>query len=326
MQQGGVWRPVTSRVFLEARVFGNNYNYESFQRNRLLKDFAASKLGGAPRPGDRAPQFEGRTLDGEQVRLKDFKGAKNVVLTFGSATCPQTAASLPGLNDLYQDRGDDEEFLFVYTREAHPGERLPSHETYEDKMNAAALLRDSEEIDIPIVVDEVNGKIHRKYGKLPNPTFIVDKSGRIAFRSLSTRPAVIAEALDELLRAQKETGEDHAVVHNGEDLSLPSPSLLWHAHRALERGGRMSIATFRRELGLPGRLLLASSRLAEPILENPAKTVAGLLAGALVLGLGVWGGLALRRKRLGTYHDPYQPWGLPRLRFGDESSYEAVGI
>ncbi|MFZ0705628.1 MAG: deiodinase-like protein [Candidatus Korobacteraceae bacterium] len=306
-------------------MFGSKYNYEAFQRNRLLRDLAASQLGGAPRPGDRAPDFAGRTLQGDTVRLKDFRGRKNIVLTFGSATCPQTAGSLPGLNDLYADRDPNVEFFFVYTREAHPGDKLGAHRSHEDKARAAELLRDAEGVDIPIIVDEVNGSIHRKYGKLPNPTFIIDKSGRIAFRSLATRASVINAALDELLEVQQEEGKDHAIVCDGEDLSLPSPQLLLRAHRALERGGRRSIANFRREMGLPGRVVLISSRLAGPIVENPGKIAAGAVAALLVLGLGVWGGFALRRKRLSTYRSPYES---RKFQHGltDADGYEAVGI
>lgn len=306
-------------------MFGNKYNYDAFQRNRLLRDLATSQIGGAPRPGDRAPDFVGRTLQGDTVHLKDFRGRKNVVLTFGSATCPQTAGSLPGLNDLYADRDPNVEFFFVYVREAHPGEKLRGHRSYEDKLNAAELLRGEEGIDIPIIVDEVNGSIHRKYGKLPNPTFIIDKSGRVAFRSLGTRASVIHAAVDELLEVQQEEETDHAIVCDGQDLSLPSPQLLWSAHRALERGGRRSIATFRREMGLPGRVILISSRLAGPIIENPGKTAAGVLAAALVLSLGVWGGFALRRKSRSTYHNPYESRRFQRP-FGDAGGYEAVGI
>ncbi len=306
-------------------MFGSKYNYEAFQRNRLLRDLATSQLGGAPRPGDRAPDFVGRTLQGDTVHLKDFRGRKNVVLTFGSATCPQTAGSLPGLNELYADRDPNVEFFFVYTREAHPGDRLGAHSSYEDKVQAAELLREEESVDIPIIVDDVNGNIHRKYGKLPNPSYIIDKSGRIAFRSLGTRASVISTAIDELLEVQHEEGKDHAIVCDGQDLSLPSPQLLWRAHRALERGGRRSIATFRREMGLPGRVILISSRLAGPIIENPGKTAAGIVAAALVLGLGVWGGFALRRKSRATYHNPYESRKFQRPLSGT-GDYEAVGI
>ncbi len=306
-------------------MFGSKYNYETFQRNRLLRDLATSQLGGAPRPGDRAPDFVGRTLQGDTVHLKDFRGRKNIVLTFGSATCPQTAGSLPGLNNLYTDRDPNVEFFFVYTREAHPGEKLAAHRSYDDKLNAAELLREAEDVDVPIIVDEVDGNIHRKYGKLPNPTFIIDKSGRIAFRSLGTRASVIHAALDELLEVQHDEEKDHAIVCDGQDLSLPSPQLLWRAHRALERGGRRSIANFRREMGLPGRAILISSRLAGPIIDNPGKTAAGVIATALVLGLGVWGGFALRSKRRSIYRSPYESRKF-KHPLTDEGGYEAVGI
>ena len=172
-----------------------------------------------------------------------------------------------------------------------------AHRSYEEKVNAAEMLREAEGVDIPIIVDEIDGNIHRKYGKLPNPTFIIDKSGRIAFRSLGTRASVIHAGARRTAGGSAREGKDHAIVCDGQDLSLPSPQLLWRAHRALERGGRRSMANFRREMGLPGRVILISSRFAAPIVENPGKTAAGVIAAALVLGLGVWGGLALRRKK-----------------------------
>jgi peroxiredoxin len=304
-------------------MFGRGgYNYQRFERNRLLKDFAVNAFGGAPSPGDRAPDFSGQTLDGEAVRLKNYRGKKNVVLTFGSATCPQTAASLPGLQKLYNDRNEDTEFLFVYTREAHPGERLPAHNSWEDKRRAAELFREEEEVSIPVLVDDVSGKIHRNYGKLPNPTFLIDKSGHVAFRSVASRASVLARAIEELNQKQA-AGEKHPIVQGGEDVSLPSPQLLLRARRALDRGGKSSIRNFKREMGIPGRLILLSASLPSPA------TVAGIGAVVLVLAAGTWTGLALRRKRLSTtYHDPYEQRRRlrDRLRESGRNDYEAVGI
>src|SRR5579864_533525 len=132
-------------------MFGlKRYNYDTFTRDLLIKHAVKTKFGSGPEPGDRAPGFEGRTLDGEKVRLSDFEGEENVVLTFGSATCPFTAASIGGLNDLYGDYADgDVEFLFVYAREAHPGEKLGRHQTSDDKRAAAAQFSTEEKVDIP---------------------------------------------------------------------------------------------------------------------------------------------------------------------------------
>jgi peroxiredoxin len=68
------------------------YNYEHFSRE-LFHDLARSSFSG-PGPGVQASDFKATTLDGETVRLSDYAGKKNVLLVFGSATCPMTAASI----------------------------------------------------------------------------------------------------------------------------------------------------------------------------------------------------------------------------------------
>ncbi len=306
-------------------MFGlKRYNYDTFTRDVLIKHAARSAFGRGPEPGERAPGFEGRTLDGDKIRLGDFAGEKNVVLTFGSATCPFTAASIAGMNDLYDDHaGEDVEFLFVYVREAHPGERLPAHRSMDDKIEAAALFREEEDVAMPIVVGDLDGRIHRKYGQYPNATYLVDKSGRIAFRSLWTRPAVIAQALDELLDRQEERGTDHAIVHGGEDVRPPMTYALLHTHRALERGGRKAVRDFRQEMGRAGYFVTAASRLAEPIALHPGRAVAA----AMITGGVITGGLLLGRKLRQKRFAARQPYRFLRRsrRPGEEGDY-AVGI
>lgn len=307
-------------------MFGlKRYNYDSFTKDLLIKDAVKSKFGGGPEPGERAPDFEGRTLENENFRLSDVEGEKNVVLTFGSATCPFTAASIQGVNDLYGEYGgDDVDFLFVYVREAHPGEKLGRHQSMDDKREAAERFREQEKIDLPMVVDELGGKIHRKYGSQPNPTYLIDKSGRVAFRALWTRPSVLEEALDELLELQQERDSEHAIVHGGQDTSMPVAYALFHAHRALARGGDRAIEEFRRELGLPGRIAHTTSRVVQPIALHPARTVAGaLIAGGVIAG-GLVLGRKLRQKRYGSLRSPYQ-YQPARRREQVEGDY-AVGI
>jgi thiol-disulfide isomerase/thioredoxin len=306
-------------------MFGlKRYNYDTFTKDLLIKDAVKSKFGGGPRPGERAPDFEARTLEGEKFRLSEFEGEKNVVLTFGSATCPFSAASVEGLNELYGDyAGDDVEFLFVYVREAHPGEKLGPHRSLDEKREAAERFRDEDDVEVPIAVDELNGRIHRKYGSLPNPTYVIDKSGRVAFRALWTRASVLEEALDELLERQQERDSEHAIVRGGEDSSLPFAYALFHAHRALNRGGQRAIEDFRRELGLPGRLAHTASRMAQPIALHPGRAFAGaLIAGSVITG-GLFLGRMLRQKR--ALRTPYQYQPARRRREQAEGDY-AVGI
>ena len=312
------------------------YNYPSFTRQRLMKDMAMLKLHrGGPHAGDHAPDFTGRTLAGDPIRLSDFRGddkdARNVVLTFGSATCPMTAGSIRGMNRLADEyAGDDVMFLFVYVREAHPGERLPAHRDMADKIAAAQVLRDEEDVEMTIVVDDLNGSIHRKYGKLPNSTFVIDTAGRIAFRCLWTQPPVVREALEELIETEavsdaRDPERKRAYpVRGGEDRSFPARYAFVHAHRALERGGRRARREFERAMGLPGRATLLASRVAEPVATNPGKAIAGALIAGGVLTGALFAGFALRRKRLNA-RLPYNVHERAQ-RHGDYGEYEAVGI
>lgn len=303
------------------------YNYRRFTSDLLAKDFAASRLNVAgPEPGESAPDFDLRTLEGDSFRLGDFEGEQNVVLTFGSATCPMTAGSIRGLNDLYDDyRDEGVEFLFVYVREAHPGDQIPAHQNMEDKIAAAELLRNEEEIDIPIAVDDLKGTIHKKYGKLPNATFVIDKSGRIAFRSLWSRAGEVRAALEELLERQEERGVEHVVVHGGEDVGMPMAHSMLFTHRALERGGADSIRNFRESMGMPGRVALVSSRVMEPVALHPFRVLTGAALASGVIAGALYAGHKLRQKRLG-FRSPYDLHVRPPHTATTGEEYEAVGI
>jgi alkyl hydroperoxide reductase subunit AhpC len=304
------------------------YNYETFRRNLLIKDLTFTKFLGAPKPGDKAPDFQGRSIDGDKIRLSDYQGEKNVVLTFGSVTCPFTAASIRGLNDLYDDYQDEVEFLFVYVREAHPGEEIGPHEAMTDKVRAAERLRDEEDVEMPIIVDDLNGRIHKKYGKAPNPTYLIDRSGRIAFRMLNTNASVLGQAIEELIERQQERGTDHVIVHGGEYHGIPKASALLHTHRALKRGGRKSVDDFKNEMGWPGRVAVTGSRVVEPVVEHPWTVLGMAGAAAGVIALGIWGGMMLRQRRNDGYRNPYDygQFKSQRRDRDDRSDYEAVGI
>jgi peroxiredoxin len=302
------------------------YNFESFSRDLIKRHMTDTRTGTGPEPGECAPDFEARTLDGETIELSNYRGKKNVVLTFGSLTCPMTAGSIGGMNDLYDEyHGDDVQFFFVYVREAHPGERVPAHGSIEEKTRAAEVLCDEEDVEMPIIVDELRGPIHRKYGKLPNSTFIIDKSGRVAFRALWTQPSVVEDALEALLERQQDRGVDHAVVNGGEDRSFPLSYAMVHSYRAVERGGEKALSDFREALGPRARFVLATSRIAEPISLNPGKAFAAAAIAGGVVTAGLLAGRKLRDKRRASRH-PYNVYeSRPAKRTGTDYS-EPVGI
>ncbi len=302
----------------------SSYNYDHFSRE-IFRDLIQTAFSG-PEPGEMAPDFKATTLDGDTLRLSDFAKKKNVLLIFGSATCPMTAGSIGGINELYgQFGGDDIEFLFVYVREAHPGEKIPAHRSLKEKTQAARLLCKEEEMEMPVLVDDLKGSIHRKYSALPNPAFLIDKSGHVAFLSLWSRPEGLALAIRELLASQRKRGVHHAVVNGGEDLSMPLPYSAVYSYRALVRGGKQSLKDFRHALDLPGRGL--ASRLAKPLLENPGRMLSIAALSAAVLAGGLYAGFELRKRRLGTRRNPYRAYEKEKVRDTDTGTdYGAVGI
>lgn len=302
---------------------GSEYNYEQFTKALLAKDLASSRMPDGPRPGQRAPEFELRSLEGDLFRLKDFRGQKNVVLTFGSATCPMTAGSIGGMNKLWQTAGEETQFVLIYVREAHPGDKIPAHSTVGDKIRAAEILRKEENVEMPILIDDLKGTVHRKYGKLPNSTYIIDKSGRVAFRAQWTEPNVIREALEQLLEVERDRDVQNAVVLGGEDKSMPMSYPALYSYRALHRGGRKAILDFEHALGFPGKMAVASSRIIGPVAENPGRTLIAAALGAGVLAGGIYAGRALRRKRLAS-REPYQHYEPSAAEETDD--YGVVGI
>lgn len=297
-----------------------DYNYEHFSRS-VLRDLEREEFAG-PVPGDRAPGFKGLTLQGDRVRLRDEFGKRNVLLLFGSATCPFTAASIDGINDLYDSLDSDAvQVFFVYVREAHPGEIIPAHRSEREKTNAARLLADEEGMEMPVVVDDLRGSIHRKYSSLPNPAFLIDKSGRVAFRSRWTNPEDMSAAISELLEAQKKRGIDHIVVRRGESLSAPFSYENLRAFRAIERGGEDSVADFnavfdrRKSLSLP-----------QSLLEHPARILAVTALTTAALAGGLYAGFELRKRRLGIRRNPYRAYEKEKVDTETGTDYGAVGI
>ena len=60
------------------------YNYESFSRSESTGK--ANEFKNSLRAGEEAPDFELPTLEGERIRLSNFRGSKHVLLEFGSIT------------------------------------------------------------------------------------------------------------------------------------------------------------------------------------------------------------------------------------------------
>jgi hypothetical protein len=89
------------------------------------------------------------------------------------------------------ERHPDTAWAFLYTREAHPGELVGAHQTFEDKVDTARKLRDEIGIRRPILVDDLAGTAHQAYGLLPNMSWVIGRGGRILYKADWTSAANI---------------------------------------------------------------------------------------------------------------------------------------
>src|SRR4030095_1506640 len=187
----------------------------------------------AAKVGVAAPDFEALTLDGTEVRLSDFHGQRHVVIMTGAVTSPMCAFEVPAFNQLHQEFTDlGVSFFLLYTRESHPAENYPSHSSWEQKLACARDLRRLEDVQFPILVDGLHGKIHRTYGIWPNALFVIHKDGQLIFRSNMANDRELRQFLEDLLAAER-AAADGRVLH----LQYSERVILDEADQARHRRG-----------------------------------------------------------------------------------------
>lgn len=214
---------------MSTQMPSNEYNYDHFHGEMLAKDMKLSRDPEGPRAGERAPSFELDDVDGRTWRLDDLRG-RPVVLVLGSGTCPLTAGSLPGLQKLHDERVADAQWLFVYVREAHPGEEMPAHYSLEQKHEQARRFRSDTGLSWPVLIDSLDGRVHRQYGLQPNGIYLLDERGAVLFRGDIAHAPTLRDAL-QMLGGEREPFEDHHMHMLGATA---------HGLDAIERGGDVS--------------------------------------------------------------------------------------
>jgi len=183
-----------------------SYNYEHFTIKPYLKWYKSFQ--DHLKLGERAPPFTLSDTEGRKALLSDCLG-KFVVLVFGCMTCAPAVGQIASYENSISEIApkyskDGVEFLMIYTRETHPGEKIRPHKSIEEKIDHAKRFKKEEKVGIRILVDTVGGKVHGKYGWLPNMAFIIDRKGKIVFKASWTDTKVVEDSLRNLLLWEKE--------------------------------------------------------------------------------------------------------------------------
>jgi alkyl hydroperoxide reductase subunit AhpC len=190
------------------------------------------------RVGAPAPEFEAATLDGKSVRLNDFRGKRHVVIMTGAVTSPMCAFEVPAFNRMQQEfDSQGVSFFLLYTRESHPAENYPAHDSLGRKLAHAGELQRLEEVRFPILIDHLDGRIHRAYGVWPNALFVIHKDGRLIFRSNMASDRELRQFLEDLLAAEKAATEGQVTHWQYSERVLPHVADQATHRRVYERAG-----------------------------------------------------------------------------------------
>ena len=109
------------------------------------------------------------------------------------------------MDQLSRDYAGRAHFLFVYVREAHPDD-FPDHREHhsiEQKYQHARDMQKRHDTPRKIMVDSLDGDVHRQYGGLPNMSWVIDHTGHIAYKAGWTIESDIRPALENVFRMRE---------------------------------------------------------------------------------------------------------------------------
>jgi hypothetical protein len=159
------------------------------------------------------------------------------------------AESMERLADRFADRAVRP--VFVYTREAHPGEHYRHHRSMDDKRRNARAFLEHSKLRRQVLLDSLDGAAHRAYGMLPNMTWIVGRGGMIHYKSAWTSEADVADALEAILDFQANRGRNQWVAFYSERSAWSTrDQALFKA--GLERAGPQAVEDYQRMLAASG--------------------------------------------------------------------------
>jgi hypothetical protein len=136
--------------------------------------------------------------------------------------------------------------VFIYTREAHPGEKYGPHSSMDVKRTNAKAFREQYNVGRPILLDDLGGTIHRAFGMLPNMAWIIGRGGFVYYKANWTSPTDIETALEMAIKNQVLRAKEGLMPYYSERLAwrVDDPEAF---HRGLVRTGQQAIDDYYRK-------------------------------------------------------------------------------
>lgn len=162
----------------------------------------------------------------------------------------------------------------------------------------AAKLRDTQRyrkeelIPWTVAADDFAGTAHQVYGGMSDPTYLIDKNGRVAFYNMWTHVPTLYRAIEALLKQQ-----GVGIVRGGIDQFMHLAPAMTAGWPAIQRGLPQSLLDLEMAAPTSGMSLWLAYQL-RPLLapitqrEKPLPAAAKYALGAVAAAAAVW---ALKR-------------------------------
>jgi hypothetical protein len=128
---------------------------------------------------------------------------------------------VPALNKLHRDYGNRAAFYVVYIQEAHPIDAWQVDDNLEDDVLVASTTTPEERarvagmcvrklgIEFPALVDGPDNQAERAYTGWPDRLYVIDRDGRIEYKSdagpFGFKPAAVEETLKRLVGSEAQS-------------------------------------------------------------------------------------------------------------------------
>ncbi|MGD1839722.1 MAG: deiodinase-like protein [Thermonemataceae bacterium] len=220
----------------------NDYNYPHFKAHFYnFENFTGLE------ERDKFIDFELRTAEGKPVKISDFLD-KPLVLETGSATCPKYAMHVKPMEEIVK-KYPEFNFIVLYVRQAHPGNKIQCHTTLEGKIGSAKeAIRFYKDYRI-VLVDDIDGKAHKVYGTLPNSIYVIGTDGVILFANANNSAKYLSPVLENIKNNKPTNNLKYRPAQPGlyqswvtlykkggyvslRDFILDLPKLLWQHYKA----------------------------------------------------------------------------------------------
>jgi hypothetical protein len=185
-----------------------------------------------------------------------------------------TASAGPALKRLHEQFGDRVDFVSLYVREAHPGDRYPQPHDFERKLEYARAYRDRDALPWPVAVDGIDGSLHRELDPKPSSVYIMDRDGNVFFRALwSNDERVVREGLEAVVAGEQPRQRENRVI--------PMTRGLGCQYELLDTAGEVA----KRDVLRQAPPMYAMARLAATLKPLPP-LARGAVAQTLFMGIG----------------------------------------